>query len=126
MHSRAENNTTESGYVRTPEVYQMKCDNRLKCNFLLTECETRTRIANVLACEKSLNETGKCYETVVIEHSFTENCKCQKKTTAFKRLCCAPQAKTIRQCDEEKHEWKISTITFSVVPGDVSKSFDMI
>ncbi|KAM7536384.1 hypothetical protein Aperf_G00000083322 [Anoplocephala perfoliata] len=82
------------------------------------ECEAETRIVDVLACKKSLNDTEKCYETVVIEHSFAENCKCQKKTTAFKRLCCAPRAKTSRRCDEEKHEWRISTITFSVIPGD--------
>uniref|UniRef100_A0A158QEB2 VWFA domain-containing protein n=1 Tax=Hymenolepis diminuta TaxID=6216 RepID=A0A158QEB2_HYMDI len=81
-------------------------------------CEGNTRILDISTCEKSLNETGECFETIVVEKFFPENCKCLKKMLSFKRLSRAPPPRTTRKCDEKKHQWEISTTTFAVVPGE--------
>lgn len=88
-------------------------------DFLFIDCERDTRILDISTCEKSLNETGECFETIMVENFFPENCKCLKKTLSFKRLSRAPPPKTTRKCDGKKHQWEISTITFAVVPGEV-------
>uniref|UniRef100_A0A0R3T9R5 Trypsin Inhibitor like cysteine rich domain protein n=1 Tax=Rodentolepis nana TaxID=102285 RepID=A0A0R3T9R5_RODNA len=95
-----------------------KCIKKQETMRRKINCQEDTRIVGISTCEKSLNETGRCFEMIEVEKSFPENCKCQKKTLSFKRICCAPPPKTTRKCDGKKHQWKISTTKFAVAPGE--------